>query len=290
MPDASFSHHTPILITGGSGFIGQHVQAYFKRCGYRVFAPRHAELELLDVQAVHAFLKQHDIEHIVHAASRGATPEARMADNVLIQHNVVIFENLVTGLNNKGTLINLGSGAEYGKHRDIRNVRESEDGLFIPQDAYGQAKFTIQQRITALPNAINLRLFGVFGPGEDPSYRFISYVIRQARQNAPVRMKQDARFSYLWVHDIGPIVETLFQQPEPAIRKALNAVPDDSITLLEIVAHIETLLGTSIDLSIQTPGLNREYTGCNDALKTLYSTIALTPTRRGIEWLCTETQ
>jgi nucleoside-diphosphate-sugar epimerase len=278
-----FTTETPLLITGGSGFVGKHVQAYFRSQGFSVFAPRHAELELEDAVAVQRYIEANHIQYVVHAASRGATPEAHMPEGRILQHNLAIFHHLTDAMVGRGLLVNLGSGAEYGKHRALIEVKEDEAGLYMPKDAYGQAKLAISRRIEQLPNAVNLRLFGVFGMGEDMKRRFISYAIHQHLQGKPIEMRQNVRFSYLWVNDVAPAIHALFKQP-PA-EKVFNLVPAKPVTLKEIVGCIKAATHQAASLHIQQPGMNVEYSGNGGLFMAHYPDVCLTPTEQAVQKL-----
>ena len=54
---------------------------------------------------------------------------------------------------------------------------------------------------------MELRLFGVFGRHEDYAIRFISNAICKTLFDLPITLRQNRTFSYLYVDDLGPIVE-----------------------------------------------------------------------------------
>lgn len=56
-----------IFITGGTGFIGRNLK---EQLGdkYKIYAPSHQELELLDERKVSDYLKKHHFDVVIHCA------------------------------------------------------------------------------------------------------------------------------------------------------------------------------------------------------------------------------
>ena len=81
-----------ILLTGSGGFIGKHLKEYFRE--YNLFAPRSFELNLLDKIETAKYLKENNIEFIIHSASCGVriSPDATLED--VAKPNIEMFNNL----------------------------------------------------------------------------------------------------------------------------------------------------------------------------------------------------
>jgi len=53
-----------VLLTGGSGFIGRNILESFLAEKYNIVAPRHAELDLIDDDAVKHFFEKNKLKKI----------------------------------------------------------------------------------------------------------------------------------------------------------------------------------------------------------------------------------
>ncbi|MCE2931056.1 MAG: NAD-dependent epimerase/dehydratase family protein [Vampirovibrionales bacterium] len=249
-----------LLITGGTGFIGGSLTSFFREHGYFVEAPKRQELDLTDPQVVRGFVERHQIDLILHSACEGVSPHNSLADELIFTRNQQMFIALNDALPPQGRLIHLGSGAEYDKRFPIVQMDESAAETATPQDVYGRSKQWIAQQIEGLPHALHLRLFGVYGVGEG-SHRFITQAIQAQVQGKPIRIRQNVRFSYLWIDDLAKIVERLIETPP--MERILNVTPNESITLVELAKLIQAQSSTPSPIQIEQDGLQPEYTGSN---------------------------
>jgi GDP-L-fucose synthase len=138
----------PILITGGTGMVGHNVLDLARERRLDVVAPHHSELDLLDSQAVGAFLRKVRPAVVVHAAGRVGGIEANMREPVrFLTENYEMGKNVVLGARDAGVrrLINLGSSCIYPK--DSPHLLREEDILSGPleptNEAYAIAKSAV---------------------------------------------------------------------------------------------------------------------------------------------------
>jgi len=140
----------PIFVTGATGMVGHNVRDLAAERGVEVVAPPHRELDLLDGEAVTAYLRKVKPAVVVHAAGRVGGIEANMREPVaFLTQNWEMGRNIVLGAREAGVtrLINLGSSCMYPK--DHPTLLREEDILSGPleptNEAYAIAKSAVQR-------------------------------------------------------------------------------------------------------------------------------------------------
>jgi len=199
-----------ILITGRDGFIGGSLIGYFADL-YEAHAPARSEVDLLDSAAIDEYLHKSKFDVVIHAAHRSVKPwetpqeEYKREASLL---NLRMFFNLARNWKHYGKMIYFGSGAEMPRDMWTLGMREEEFGIVPPYDYYGLSKFIMNQHARQSHNIYNVRLFGVYGPGEDYRYRLISSLICQAlyRPEHPVTLKNNHVYDWLYIDDLAEIV------------------------------------------------------------------------------------
>ena len=271
-----------ILLTGGSGFIGKNIRESFLAEQYEIVAPRSKELNLTDTAAVDAFFQQNSFDVVLHAATKPGHRNAKDPTN-LFYTNVRMFENLVRHTDKFGKLINFGSGAVYDIATDNRLVTEDQIGLRMGTDDHSFCKYVVHERIEALPNVIDLNIFGIFGKYEDWEIRFISNAICKTLFGLPITMRQNRRFSYLYVKDLMPILAYMIEHD--MAHKSYNITPDGETELLQAAQTVWQVGNKKNDIRIATPGYGLNYSGTNARLKTEIKDLAFTPFERAVKEL-----
>src|SRR5574341_70131 len=99
-----------VLLTGGSGFIGENIRESFLAEKYNIIAPRHAELELADDEAVNAYFRKNTFDVVIHSAVKPGHRNAKDPTN-LFYADCRMFFNIVRNAGSFGKLIVLGSGS-----------------------------------------------------------------------------------------------------------------------------------------------------------------------------------
>jgi GDP-L-fucose synthase len=251
-----------ILITGGSGFIGKNLAEQFAP-EYEVFAPSSAELDLLKESDVREYLTAQRFDVVVHAAT--ARSNRRIgAPPGMLDRNCRMFFNLVRNQGQFGKMIHFGSGAEYDREQLPARVREDYFDTRVPADAYGFSKYICAKYIERSEYIVELRLFGVFGPYEDYTVRFISNACCRVLKGLPVVLRQDVVFDYLYVTDLAKITRW-FIENNPR-QKAYNVCNGRGIALTELARIVGEVSGRNPPISVLHEGLGAEYTGDNSRL------------------------
>ncbi len=268
-----------VLLTGGNGFIGRNIQESFLSVKHTITAPRSYELDLTNTPAVDAYFRTHTFDAVIHAAAKPGHRNAQDPTH-LLQTNLRMFENLARQSGRFGKLINLGSGAVYDSASDNRLVTETQIGQRIGADEHSFCKYVIHQRIQALPNAVDLNIFGIFGKYEDWTIRFISNAIGKALFGLPITLRQNRRFSYLYVNDLMPVLDYFITHH--ATHKSYNVTPDEETTLLAAARTVQHLTQNPGGIDVKQPGYGPSYSGRNTRLRAQIPGLTFTPFEQAV--------
>jgi len=272
-----------VLVTGAGGFVGRHVAEQL-RAGHEVLAPTHAELDLLEGEVVRDYLERARPDAIVHGATRPGHRAAPAAQPGEVLHaNVRMFFNLARCEGLFGRLVLLSSGAVYGADHYRPRMPESYFGTFVPADEFGLSKYVCAAYAEARPDVVELRLFGVFGSGEDYAIRFISNAVCKVLYDLPITIKQDRRFDYLWVEDVAPVIEQFLQHS--GAYPAYNVCADRTYELRELAELVLITAGKELPVVVANPGLGAEYSGDNARLRSELPALRLTPVEEAVRRL-----
>ena len=142
-----------VFITGAGGFIGRNACEYLGK-RHKVFAPSHSELELNDAEAVLNYVQEHDIDVILHCANKGGGRGAVGLQSV-VDDNLRSFFSIARASKEVSRIFYYGSGAEFDKSRDLKEVREDQFGERVPKDDYGFYKYVCNNHARASDNITN---------------------------------------------------------------------------------------------------------------------------------------
>ena len=270
-----------LLITGAGGFIGKNLAEYFSgNPRYEIFAPRSAQLDLLDEQMVGQYLRKHHFDAVIHCAKVDGVYKKSATEYEVLDGNLRMFANLAKQSETYRKLIYMGSGAEYGRAAMKPLSAEEDIGSFIPKDPYGFSKFIMSQAATASGNIYELCLFGVYGKYEDYTRRFISNNLCRLIKGLPMTLRQNARFDYLYIDDLCRMLEQFLAiQPAYHIYNMCTGMPIELKTLAEMINRVT---GANRELLVANEGMQREYSGCNKRLLRELGGFAFTPHEKAI--------
>lgn len=108
-----------ILLTGAGGMVGRNLLDHPAIGQFDLLAPRRAELDLQDFNAVQAYLQKHQPELVIHAAGKVGGIQANMREPVgFLLDNLDMGRNIVWAARQAGVkrLINLGSSCMYPRN------------------------------------------------------------------------------------------------------------------------------------------------------------------------------
>lgn len=252
-----------VLITGAGGFIGANL-ASLLATQFEVVAPSRSELDLLDAPTVSAFLAGHRFDAIIHAATERSNRKIG-ASRELFFHNCRMFFNLARNETLFGKMLFLSSGAVYDRPFMPPRVSEGFFDRHVPEDDYGFSKYVCAKSIGAFPNVYELRLFGVFGPGESWEVRFISNACCRAIWDLPIVIRRNARFDYLDVADLSEIL-AWFMKANPRHRH-YNVCSGRVFELRELAEIVREVSGKALPIQIRNESMAGEYSGDDSRLR-----------------------
>jgi len=176
-----------ILVTGGLGFIGKNLVSHLLDKGYYVSVVDVREptdllnlpngvifnrIDVNDFESMVGFLKSNEIDSVVHLAAQVSVEKSIGKPLVDFSANVMGTLNLLEACRQAEVprVVYASTAAVYG---NPVNVPLTESDETIPISPYGVSKLTAEKYVM-LYNSLygfensSLRLFNVYGPGQDP--------------------------------------------------------------------------------------------------------------------------
>ncbi|GGY76358.1 GDP-L-fucose synthase family protein [Marinobacter zhanjiangensis] len=231
-----------IFLTGGSGMVGQNLQAhsYAREC--EVLAPSSRELDLTDQQAVLAYIQDNRPDVVIHAAGQVGGIQANMADPVgFLVNNSLMGLHVINSACQAGVrhCVNLASSCMYP--RSAPNPLKEEQiltGELEPtNEGYALAKITatrLCQYINRMHDEVQYltlipcNLYGhhdSFDPAHSHMIPAVIRKIHEAREQGAETVEiwgdGEARREFMYAEDLADCVFEVIAQV-----KAGEPVPD----------------------------------------------------------------
>ena len=241
-----------VLVTGSNGYIGRLIiKSSIKDVIF--FHGNRQTINLFDEESIKTFIKKNKIDSIIHCAIEGGS-RLKKDDANIFYNNILIFENLYHCRNLLHKLINLASGAEFDREKDIDLINEEDIFERIPKDYYGLSKNVIAKKALTASNFYNLRIFGCFDENELDS-RFIKTCILKSKRNETIAIHEDKIMDFFYMQDLISIVK--YTLSTPRLYKDINLSYQVKYKLSEIAQKIITQNNSKSHIVIQNQnGLN----------------------------------
>lgn len=299
------------LLTGGAGFIGSHVAELLTANGWRVeiadnlSRSRQSSLvrlkrakarmhfcDVRDLAKVRRIFRVTRPQGVVHLAALTSVPESIKRPQEYHEVNVTGTLHVLLAAREAGarSMINISSAAVYGNPTRLP-VHEKFD--LAPLSPYGATKAAAEVYVDSYTTpqfvGTNLRLFNVYGLGQNPDYAgVISVFLNQVRRSQSLQIFGDGRQTRDFVHvaDVASAVLQLLHSPHAG---AFNVATGQACTLNSLASMFSKAV--SGPLTVQhlpgRPGDIRHSTASIRKLKRLgwKPTVSL---RRGIADLLAE--
>jgi GDP-L-fucose synthase len=167
-----------IVITGGGGFVGQHVVAHFRREGCRnLHVPRRAQYDLTSSADVDRLLADARPDVIVHLAAQvGGIGANRKHPGTFLYNNLMMGTQLIEASRKAGIekFVMIGTICAYPKHTPVP-FREEDLWNGYPEETnapYGLAKKLLIVQLQAYQQEFGFRgnnvlVVNLYGPGDN---------------------------------------------------------------------------------------------------------------------------
>jgi GDP-L-fucose synthase len=167
-----------IVVTGGSGFLGQHVVAELRNEGCtKVIVPRSAQYDLTREADVHRLLVDHRPEVVLHLAARvGGIGANRQHPGSFLYSNLMMGAQLIEQSRKAGVekFVQVGTICSYPKFTPVP-FKESDLWNGYPEETnapYGLAKKLLIVQLQSYRqeygfNGVNVLPVNLYGPGDN---------------------------------------------------------------------------------------------------------------------------
>jgi nucleoside-diphosphate-sugar epimerase len=243
-----------VLVTGGSGLIGQYCLTQLTQKGYEVHAISTQEsinsattqwhrVNLLDQEQTALVIQAVQPSHLLHLAwctEHGIywnSPE----NLAWLQASMSLIEKFTACGGRR--FVGAGTCAEYDWHQ-AQGECSKESAQLVPASLYGKCKNSLQHKLAAWSHQTKLssawgRIFSLYGPHEDPRRLISSTITTLLHQNKAACGYPKLNRDYLHAADVASAFIALL---ESEIQGPVNIGAGETYTLGEIVQTIATKL------------------------------------------------
>jgi UDP-N-acetylglucosamine/UDP-N-acetyl-alpha-D-glucosaminouronate 4-epimerase len=257
------------LVTGGAGFIGSHIASALLARGDRVRildnfstgnrenleAVSGAEVVEGDVRSYHVVREAVDgCDYVLHQAALPSIPRSVKDPITSNEVNVVGTLNLLDAARDAGVrrLVYASSSSIYGRNPELP---KHEAMMPLPISPYAVSKLAGEHYCQAFWElygfeTVMLRYFNVFGPRQDPGSQYSAVIPRfvdRLLHREPPRVTGDGSQTRDFTY-VANVVQANLAACDvgPAAGKVLNIAAGHRVSLLNLLASMEQILGYSV--------------------------------------------
>jgi dTDP-4-dehydrorhamnose reductase len=190
-----------ILVTGGSGQLGQDVIIELSRRGHQVLSPTHHNLDITNQFAVTNYFCINNPEAVIHCAAYTAVDKAETEITKCRKTNVYGTEN-ITKQCIKKNIPELFVSTDYvfnGKGHEHWDISDPVD----PINVYGKSKADAEIIVRNNPKHYIIRTSWLFG---NTGKNFINTMLKLYNNNETIRVVSDQIGSPTYTCDLAPLL------------------------------------------------------------------------------------
>ena len=277
------------LVTGGGGFIGHHLVRRLLDDGHEVrvldnfSTGRRERLEGLDVGLVEGDLRSYERAHtavrgndvVFHLGALPSVPRSVQDPLTTSAVNVEGALNVLLAARDEGVrrVVFASSSSVYGANRSLPKTESDQP---LPVSPYGVSKVAAEQYCRAFSavyglETISLRLFNVFGPGQDPLSQYAAVVPRFiaafASESRPIIYGDGTQTrDFTYVEDVVEAFMLAAQREIPA-GDVFNIAGGAETSLLELIDILADLFGSEVEPQFEPARPGEVRRSCSDASK-----------------------
>ncbi|KRE66653.1 NAD-dependent epimerase/dehydratase family protein [Arthrobacter sp. Soil761] len=280
-----------ILITGGAGFIGSNLVAYFNRhtpdVEVRVLddlsTGRLANLDGLSVQFTEGSILDQSllssvtrgVDAVVHLAAIGSVPRSVGAPRPSHDANATGTLNVLEAARENGIpqVIVASSSSVYGSNKALP---KSEFDWTRPMSPYAVSKhategYTIAYGFSYGMKTLAFRFFNVFGPGQPADHDYAAVIPRfldAALRGEPVTVHGDGLQSRDFTY-VETVCATIFDAVQRGVSSLdpVNLAFGTNTTLMDLLQRMESALGCQIEVEHADPRVGDVRASQSDGLR-----------------------
>lgn len=249
-----------VLLTGANGFIARNLKDYFLSDNFEISLLTRDVADLTDRQQVNNFFYDKYFDVVIHCASVGGN-RTKIDDFSCLNTNLSMFYNLIENKDKFYKLINLGSGAELDRSKNINY--SSKLIKCFPLDQYGMSKNIIAKVGLQLSNFYNLRIFNIFNYDELDS-RMIKRSIKNYISREKIIIHQDKCMDFFYMYDLYLVIKNIILSCK--YPKTVDCCYSYHYKLSDIANKINIMSDYKVEICIENKILGNEYTGDSTAL------------------------
>ena len=262
---------TKYLITGAAGFIGSNLAEHLiqqgdevvgvdnflagKRVNIAAFenSMQFVEGDIRDAVLLKALCE--GVDYVLHHGAMASVPWSMEAPALAHDHNVTGTLNVLLAARDAGVkkIVMAVTSAVYGNTQTLPVHEELPTQLLSPYAAtklMGEMYIKLFSDIYQLP-AVGLRYFNVFGKHQDPSSAYAAaipiFARKLIRNESPTVFGDGTQTrDFVYIKDVIQANIKACTSPDSVNGEVFNVGTGIQITVNELVAHMQQLLGTDL--------------------------------------------